>query len=306
MTASTPAADPLASRPLARWVFWPAAVVIVGVAAFAIAVPDVAEQTFATIQSTIVRTFSWYYVLIAAFFVAFALVLGFSRFGDIKLGKDDDEPEFSTGAWFSLLFAAGMGIGLVFYGVSEPLSHFVSPRPGVTGTEAQLAQSALIQTYLHWGVQAWAIYVVIGVALAYAIHRRRRPVSIRWALEPLLGKRVRGTWGNVIDTLALVGTVFGVATSLGLGVLQIGAGLRGFGTPDTADRDHRRHHGAALGVGARHEVAVELQPDPRRGAPRLHPVRGAHRVPAARVGAVDRRVPAELRRAELHGERLPG
>lgn len=236
MTASTPAADPLASRPLARWVFWPAAVVIVGVAAFAIAVPDVAEQTFATIQSTIVRTFNWYHVLIAAFFVAFVLVLGFSRFGDIKLGKDDDEPEFSTGAWFSLRFAAGMGIGLVFYGVSEPLSHFVSPRPGVTGTEAQLAQSALIQTYLHWGVQAWAIYVVIGVALAYAIHRRRRPVSIRWALEPLLGKRVRGTWGNVIDTLALVGTVFGVATSLGLGVLQIGAGLgaAGFGTPGTA------------------------------------------------------------------------
>ena len=236
MTASTLAADPLASRPLARWVFWPAAVVIVGVAAFAIAVPDVAEQTFATIQSTIVRTFNWYYVLIAAFFVAFVLVLGFSRFGDIKLGKDDDEPEFSTGAWFSLRFAAGMGIGLVFYGVSEPLSHFVSPRSGVTGTEAQLAQSALIQTYLHWGVQAWAIYVVIGVALAYAIHRRRRPVSIRWALEPLLGKRVRGTWGNVIDTLALVGTVFGVATSLGLGVLQIGAGLgaAGFGTPGTA------------------------------------------------------------------------
>ena len=96
----------------------------------------------------------------------------------------------------------------MFYGVSEPLSHFISPRPGVTGTEAQLAQSSLIQTYLHWGVQAWAIYVVIGVALAYAIHRRRRPVSIRWAPEPLLGKRVRGTWGNVIDTLALVGTVF--------------------------------------------------------------------------------------------------
>ena len=186
-------------------------------------------------QATIVSTFSWYYVLIAAFFVVFALVLGFSRWGDIKLGKDDDEPEFSLGAWFSLLFAAGMGIGLVFYGVSEPLSHFVTPRPGVTGTEAQLAQSALVQTYLHWGVHAWAIYVVIGVALAYAIHRRGRPVSIRWALEPLLGKRVRGTWGNVIDTLALVGTVFGVATSLGLGVMQISSGLSsaGFGEPDT-------------------------------------------------------------------------
>ena len=231
----TPAADPLASRPLARWVFWPAAIIIVIVAAFAIFFPSVAEETFTAVQATIISTFSWYYVLIAAFFVAFALVLGFGRWGDIKLGKDDDEPDFSLGAWFSLLFAAGMGIGLVFYGVSEPLSHFITPRPGVTGTEAQLAQSALVQTYLHWGIHAWAIYVVIGVALAYAIHRRRRPVSIRWALEPLLGKRVRGTWGNVIDTLALVGTVFGVATSLGLGVMQISSGVSsaGLGEPDT-------------------------------------------------------------------------
>ncbi|GAA3027018.1 BCCT family transporter [Microbacterium dextranolyticum] len=235
MTEIQPAADPLAPRGISPWVFWPAAVVVVVIAGFAMIFPAVAEETFAELQAAIVSTFSWYYVLIAAFFVAFALVLGFSRFGDIKLGKDDDDPEFSLGAWFSLLFAAGMGIGLVFYGVSEPLSHFVNPRPGVTGTDAQLAQNALIQTYLHWGVQAWAIYVVVGVALAYAIHRRRRPISIRWALEPLLGKRVRGVWGNVIDALALVGTIFGVATSLGLGVLQIGAGLdaAGFGAPDT-------------------------------------------------------------------------
>ncbi|WP_175484392.1 BCCT family transporter, partial [Plantibacter sp. MMLR14_011] len=97
----------------------------------------------------------------------------------ITLGKDADEPEFSTGSWFALLFAAGMGIGLVFYGVSEPLSHFASPRPGVTGTEKELAQQALTQTFLHWGLHAWAIYVVLGLALAYAIHRRGRPVSIR-------------------------------------------------------------------------------------------------------------------------------
>ena len=209
----------------ARWVLIPAGTIAVAFSVFAVAFPSVAESVFATVQTAIVNTFSWYYVLIAAFFVAFALFIGFSRFGDIKLGRDDDEPEFSTGSWFSLLFAAGMGIGLVFYGVSEPLSHYVEPRPGVEGTDAQLAQSALTQTYLHWGIQAWAIYVVVGLALAYAIHRRGRPLSIRWALEPLLGKRVRGGWGNAIDAIALVGTLFGVATSLGLGVLQISAGL---------------------------------------------------------------------------------
>ena len=207
------------------WVIAPAAIVAVVFSAFAIAFPEQAEAFFGTIQGAIIDTFSWYYVLITAFFVAFCLFLGFSRFGDIRLGKDDDKPEFSTGAWFSLLFAAGMGIGLVFYGVSEPLSHFVDPKPGVEGTPAQLAQSALTQTYLHWGVQAWAVYVVVGIALAYAIHRRGRPLSIRWALEPILGRRVRGGWGNAIDAIALVGTLFGVATSLGLGVLQISSGL---------------------------------------------------------------------------------
>lgn len=208
-----------------RWVFWPAAVIVVAFAAFAMIVPDAAEAAFGAVQSSIVKNFNWYYVLIAAFFVVFCLYLGFSRYGDIKLGKDDDEPEFSIGSWLSLLFAAGMGIGLVFYGVSEPLSHFAHPRPGVTGSDIEIAQQAISQTYLHWGVHAWSIYVVIGLALAYAIHRRNRPVSIRWTLEPILGRRVRGGWGNAIDVVALVGTLFGVATSLGLGVLQISAGL---------------------------------------------------------------------------------
>ena len=220
--------------PVQRWVFWPATAVIVAFVSFTLAAPHLAEELFGMIQTTIVNAFNWYYVLIAAVFVAFSLFLGFSRFGDIKLGRDDDEPEFSLMSWFSLLFAAGMGIGLVFYGVSEPLTHFVSPRPGVTGTPEQLAQAALGQTYLHWGVHAWSIYVVIGLALAYAIHRRRRPISIRWTLEPLLGKRVEGGWGHAIDVIALVGTLFGVATSLGLGVIQISAGLSaaGLAEPD--------------------------------------------------------------------------
>ncbi|KQQ08198.1 BCCT family transporter [Rathayibacter sp. Leaf296] len=219
---------------LAPWVFWPAAALILAIVAFALLAPGTATAVFSSLQTTVVDTFSWYYVLLAAAFVAFAIWMGVSRFGDIKLGKDDDEPEFSMLAWISLLFAAGMGIGLVFYGVAEPLNHFSNPRPGVTGTEQQLAQSALSQTYLHWGVHAWSIYVVVGLALAYAIHRRGRPVSIRWALEPLLGRRVRGGWGNAIDVVALIGTVFGVATSLGLGVTQISAGLEAVGIVESS------------------------------------------------------------------------
>ncbi|MEV7756537.1 BCCT family transporter [Microbacterium sp. NPDC089180] len=208
------------------WVFWPAAAIALAFIAFALFFPAAAEATFTSVQTAIVSTFNWYYVLIAAFFVVFALAMGFSRFGNIKLGQDDDEPEFSTMSWFALLFAAGMGIGLVFYGVSEPLSHFVSPRPGVTGTPGELAQQAMSQTFLHWGVHAWSIYVVLGLALAYAFHRRKRPRTIRWALEPILGARlVQGGWGNAVDVAALVGTLFGVATSLGLGVIQISAGL---------------------------------------------------------------------------------
>ncbi|WP_367731414.1 BCCT family transporter [Microbacterium sp. LMI1-1-1.1] len=229
---SSPAAtaiDPHAGsrhKTIRGWVFWPAAGIALAFIAFAMIFPAAAEATFSAVQTTIVSTFTWYYVLIAAFFVVFALVMGFSRFGSIKLGQDDDEPEFSTMSWFSLLFAAGMGIGLVFYGVSEPLSHFLEPRPGVEGTPAQVAQQAMSQTFLHWGVHAWSIYVVIGLALAYAFHRRRRPRTIRWALEPILGARlVQGAWGNAVDVAALVGTLFGVATSLGLGVIQISAGL---------------------------------------------------------------------------------
>ena len=210
---------------MAPAVYWPALAVIVVVAGFAIAFPETAESAIGAVQENAIGAFGWYYVLLVAGFVAFALWVGLGRWGDIRLGADDDVPEFGLRPWFSMLFAAGMGIGLVFWGVAEPLSHFASPKPGTTGTPEGLAQTAMAQTYLHWGIHAWAIYIVIGLALAYSIHRRGRPVSIRWALEPLLGDRVRGRLGDAIDVTAVVGTVFGVATSLGLGVLQISAGL---------------------------------------------------------------------------------
>ncbi|WIB79069.1 BCCT family transporter [Curtobacterium sp. MCPF17_002] len=229
---SNRSAAPDRQPPVERWVFWPAAGLVLAFVAVALIAPRATEDAFATVQGAIVRDFGWYYVIVAAAFVVFAVWIGFSRFGDIVLGQDDERPEFSTTSWLALLFAAGMGIGLVFYGVAEPLSHFASPRPGVTGDDDELAQQALTQTFLHWGLHAWAIYVVVGLALAYAIHRRSRPVSIRWALEPLLGKRVVGGWGNLIDVLALIGTLFGVATSLGLGVLQIGSGLEYTGIAD--------------------------------------------------------------------------
>ncbi|MFS0704571.1 BCCT family transporter [Cellulomonas sp. 179-A 9B4 NHS] len=206
-------------------VFWPSLVVVAVVAGLAIAFPRAAEQAIGAVQTHVIGAFGWYYVLLVAGFVAFSLWMGLGRWGDTVLGRDDDEPEFRLGTWFAMLFAAGMGIGLVFWGVAEPLSHFASPKPGVTGAPERVAEQAMAQTYLHWGVHAWAIYVVVGLALAHAIHRRGRPVSIRWGLEPLLGDRVRGRLGDVIDVTAVVGTIFGVATSLGLGVLQITAGL---------------------------------------------------------------------------------
>lgn len=208
-----------------RVVFWGSAAVVAVVSVFTIVFPETASEVIGAVQSDVVSAFGWYYVALVAGFVAFAIWLGVGRWGDITLGKDDDEPEYPLLTWFSMLFATGMGIGLVFWGVAEPLSHYADPKPGVTGTPEQLAQQAMSQTYLHWGLSAWAIYVVVGLAIAYTVHRKGRPVSIRWALEPVLGDRVRGRLGDAVDITAVVGTVFGVATSLGLGVLQITAGL---------------------------------------------------------------------------------
>lgn len=206
-------------------VFWPALIIIAASVLLTISFPSAAESLLSTLQGGVVAGFAPYYLLVVAAFVIFAVWMGLSRFGDITLGKDNEEPEFKLLSWFAMLFAAGMGIGLVFWGAAEPLTFFTSPKPGVDGSTAELANAAMAQTYVHWGFHAWGIYAVVGLALAYAIHRKGRPVSIRWALEPLLGDKVRGKWGDAIDVIAIVGTLFGVATSLGLGVQQISAGL---------------------------------------------------------------------------------
>jgi choline/glycine/proline betaine transport protein len=221
---------------LAPAVFYPAGGLILLFVVLTLVFADGVASVMETLQRNVISGFGWYYIVIVAVFLIFAVWVGVSRFGEITLGPDDEAPDFKLPVWFSMLFATGMGIGLVYYGVAEPLSHFVSPKPGVTGEEPQLAQAAMGQTYLHWGFHAWGIYVVVGLALAYAIHRKGRPASIRWALEPILGDRVKGWIGNVIDVLAIFGTVFGVATSLGFGVLQVAAGLEflGVGTATLA------------------------------------------------------------------------
>lgn len=210
---------------LAPRVFWPAAALMAIFIGLTLFFPQKAKSIFDALQSDVISYLGWYYVAIVAFFVIFALYLGFSRMGDIKLGDDDDQPAYSFRTWFAFLFAAGMGIGLVFYGATEPLMHFVTPRPGVQGTPEEVAQEAMSQSYLHWGLHPWAIYVIVGLAIAYSTHRLKLPLSIRYSLKPLLGDKVKGKWGDVIDIVALVGTLFGVATSLGLGVMQIAAGL---------------------------------------------------------------------------------
>lgn len=217
-------------------VFWPALITILAVSVFAIVAPKIAGQTFNAVQDWIVANLGWYYMIIVALFIAVAGSIAFSRLGRIRLGRDDDEPEFGVMSWFAMLFAAGMGIGLVFYGVGEPLTYAtVQPKPGWEGSQAELAGLAMAQTFVHWGLHPWAIYAIIGLSVAYAIHRRGRPVSIRWSLEPLFGNRVKGWVGDLIDVLAIFGTVFGVATSLGLGVQQISAGMAEIGIVETVD-----------------------------------------------------------------------
>ncbi|TDC22826.1 BCCT family transporter [Kribbella albertanoniae] len=175
----------------------------------------------------------WLFVLLASGFVVYVLWLAAGRYGRIPLGADDEEPEFKTVSWVAMMFSAGMGIGLMFYGVSEPLSHFMAPPPGTVegGTDAAL-QTAMATTLFHWTLHPWAIYAVVGIAIAYGTFRRGRSQLISSAFAPLLGKRTEGPIGKVIDSLAIFATLFGSAASLGLGALQIGSGVRILGWLD--------------------------------------------------------------------------
>ncbi|MBO2942662.1 BCCT family transporter [Paenibacillus sp. F411] len=182
-----------------------------------------------------IQNFGWFYLIATLFFLVFALYLAFSRFGNIRLGDDDDEPEYSTLSWLSMLFSAGMGIGLVFWGVAEPLSHYLAPPEGAVGGTVEAARLAMRYSFFHWGLHPWAIYAVIALALAYFQFRKNYKGLVSSTFIPLLGERVVNGWvGKAIDILAVLATVFGVATSLGLGALQINGGLNHlFGVADS-------------------------------------------------------------------------
>nr|WP_090342085.1 BCCT family transporter [Mycolicibacterium malmesburyense]CRL72435.1 choline/carnitine/betaine transport [Mycolicibacterium malmesburyense] len=169
----------------------------------------------------------WLFVLTASAFVVFILWLAVGRFGAIPLGRDDEEPEFHGVSWVAMMFSAGMGIGLMFFGVAEPLSHFATPPPG-TGEPGnpEAVQTAMATTLFHWSLHPWAIYAVVGLAISYGVYRKGRLQLISAAFEPLLGDRANGPWGKVIDMLAIFATLFGSAASLGLGALQIRSGLQ--------------------------------------------------------------------------------
>jgi choline/glycine/proline betaine transport protein len=203
--------------------FGSAAIVIVFVVAGGLFTEPTAAF-FDTTQRNISRYFGWYYVLVVTAFLVVPLTLLFFPVRRVRIGGPDAEPEFSRFGWFTMLFAAGMGIGLVFYGVAEPLMHYDNPLRAEPQTPEALRE-ALRLSYFHWGLHAWGIYIVLALAVAYAHFNRGLPLAPRSALYPLLGERIYGPIGDGVDILCTVGTLLGVATSLGLGAMQINASL---------------------------------------------------------------------------------
>ena len=205
-------------------VFFPAAALVFAGVAYAVLAGDSAEAAFTGLRNAITETTGWLYSVGVGFFLIALIVVAFSDWGRIKLGPDDSEPEYGFAPWFAMLFSAGMGIGLMFFGVAEPLTHYLTPPDGDPET-LESARQAIVLTFFHWGVHAWGIYVVVGLSLAYFTYRHGLPLTIRSALYPLIGDRIYGPIGHAVDTIAVLGTLFGVATSLGFGVTQINAGL---------------------------------------------------------------------------------
>ncbi|WP_070885916.1 choline BCCT transporter BetT [Pseudomonas sp. D1-3] len=214
-------------------VFFGSTFLIACLVIYSTAFKDNAQSVFGATQAWIIENASWVYILSVALILLFVVYLAMSRFGDIKLGPDHSEPEYNNTTWFSMLFCAGMGIGLMFFGVAEPVMHFIAPPVGDPQT-VTAAKEAMKLTFFHWGLHAWAIYAIVALILAYFAFRHNLPLTLRSALYPLIGDRIYGPIGHAVDIFAVIGTVLGVATSLGYGVLQINTGLNHlYGLPTT-------------------------------------------------------------------------
>ena len=221
----SPAKAPLSFRQTINPpVFFGSAILIVLLLGYTALYPDDASGRFTRLQSGIMANASWFYVMAVALIFLCVTFLGLSRYGDIKLGPDHAQPSYSFASWFAMLFSVGMGIGLMFFGVAEPVMHFQAPPLGEPGT-VDAAKEAMKLTFFHWGLHAWAIYAMVALILAFFGYRHHLPLTLRSALYPIIGERIYGFAGHTIDIFAVLGTIFGVATALGYGVLQVNSGL---------------------------------------------------------------------------------
>ncbi|RQP13563.1 MAG: BCCT family transporter [Chryseobacterium sp.] len=205
-------------------VFFVSLLLIVSLIAAALIFPERMDRWLAAAQTAVTSNFGWFFIVAVNAILIFALYVAFSKFGKIKLGGENSEPEFSNLSWFAMLFSTGMGIGIMFFSVAEPVSHFATP-PRPAGDAFATAEQAMDFTGLHWGLHAWGIYAIVGLALAFFGFNRKLPMTFRSLFYPFWGEKIHGKRGDVIDIFSVLATVFGLATSLGLGVIQISAGL---------------------------------------------------------------------------------
>lgn len=210
---------------LKKPVFFGSAIALSIFTAWTLIMPDTAGTIIGTVVEYVGRWFGSYYILLATVILVFVLVIAFSKYGDMRLGPDDSRPQFSTFSWAAMLFAAGIGTDVMFFAVAEPINQYMQP-PNMPGETVEAARQGVVWTLFHYGLTGWGMYALMGMALAYFAYRRKLPLAVRSALYPLIGKRIKGPIGHTVDSAAIIGTIFGVAVTLGIGVVQLNYGLK--------------------------------------------------------------------------------
>lgn len=218
---------------LSKGVVIPSLIFIIGICLLSAIYPKLTESLLNTVKNFIFINLNYVYIWSVTIFVIFLIYLIFSKYGNIRLGRNNSKPDYSFFSWISMLFAAGMGIGLMYFSVAEPMQHY-SNEVFAGNSVVQRAKDAQLYTFFHWGIHAWAIYCIVGLSLAYFTYRYRLPLSLRSCFYPLLKDKIKGKWGNAIDVFALCSTFFGITTTLGFGVVQINSGLETLGVLPTS------------------------------------------------------------------------